>query len=187
MKIMICRNRRWMYNCPVPWYTVVDEMSVDEMSVDDVSYTNLCNPSEWRQFIDSSSQSRKSVLLHNGNNYPTLPMAHYMHLKGDYTSVKMLLSALKYDDYGWEVIEYFKMVSFLMGLQEGFTKFSCFLCLWDSRDTKAHYHRKDWPQWTEFSVGKSNVQREPLIEPHRVHHATAAHQVRPHQAICHCS
>jgi len=26
-----------MYNCPVPWYTVVDEMSVDEMSVDEVS------------------------------------------------------------------------------------------------------------------------------------------------------
>ena len=28
-----------MYNCPLPWYTVVDEMSVDEMSVDEVSYT----------------------------------------------------------------------------------------------------------------------------------------------------
>jgi len=26
-----------MYNCPVRWYTVVDEMSVDEMSVDEVS------------------------------------------------------------------------------------------------------------------------------------------------------
>jgi len=23
-----------MYNCPVRWYTVVDEISVDEMSVD---------------------------------------------------------------------------------------------------------------------------------------------------------
>ena len=27
-----------MYNCPVSWYTVVDEMSVDEMSVDEVSW-----------------------------------------------------------------------------------------------------------------------------------------------------
>jgi len=26
-----------MYNCPIPWYAVVDEMSVDEMSVDEVS------------------------------------------------------------------------------------------------------------------------------------------------------
>jgi len=37
MKIMICWNISWMYNCPVPWYTVVDEMYVDEMSVDEVS------------------------------------------------------------------------------------------------------------------------------------------------------
>lgn len=127
-----------------------------------------CNPSEWRLFIDSSSRSLKAVLLHNGNKYPSLPMAHSVHLKEDYASVKMLLSALKYDDYGWEVIGDFKMVSFLMGLQGGFTKFPCFLCLWDSRDTKAHYHRRDWPQRTEFTVGKSNVKWEPLIEPTKV-------------------
>src|SRR6218665_12046 len=34
MKVTICENRSWMYNCPVPWYTVVDDMSVDKMSVD---------------------------------------------------------------------------------------------------------------------------------------------------------
>ena len=104
------------------------------------------NPSEWRIFIDSSSRSLNAVLLHNGNNYPSLPMVHSGHLKEDYTSVKILLSALKYDDYGWEAIGNFKMVSFLMGLQGGFTKFPYFLCLWDSPDTTAHYHRKDWPQ-----------------------------------------
>ena len=27
-----------MYNSPVPWYTVVDEMSVDELSVDELSW-----------------------------------------------------------------------------------------------------------------------------------------------------
>jgi len=32
MKIIICWNGSWMHNCLVPWYTVVDEMSVDEMS-----------------------------------------------------------------------------------------------------------------------------------------------------------
>ena len=89
-----------------------------------------CNQSEWRLFIDSQSESLTAMLLHNGNNYPSLPMAHSVHLKEDYTSIKMLLSALKFDDYGWEVIGDFKMVSFLMGLQGGFTKFTCFLCLW---------------------------------------------------------
>ena len=60
------------------------------------------------------------------------------------------------------------MVSFLMGLQSGFTKFPCFLCLWDSRDTTVHYHRKYWRQRTKFSLRKSNVKWEPLIEPQRV-------------------
>src|SRR6218665_2553729 len=91
-----------------------------------------CNPSEWRLFIvDSSSRSLKAVLLHNGNNYQSLPMAHSVHLKEDYTSGKML-SALKYDDYGWELIGDFKILSFLMGLQVGFANFPCFLCFKDS-------------------------------------------------------
>ena len=105
------------------------------------------------------------MLLHNENNYPSLLMAHSAHFKEDYTSVKMLVSALKCDNYGWEVIGDLKMVSFLMDLESGFTKFPGFLCLWNSCDTTAHYHRKDWPQQTESSVGKSNVKWEPLIEP----------------------
>src|SRR6218665_1386564 len=40
MKIMIRLNRSWVYNCPVRWYTVVDEMSVDEMSVDELSWNH---------------------------------------------------------------------------------------------------------------------------------------------------
>ena len=30
-----------MYNCPLRWYTIVDEMSVDEMSVDEMSVDEL--------------------------------------------------------------------------------------------------------------------------------------------------
>src|SRR6218665_1535706 len=41
-----------------------------------------CNPSEWRLFIFSSSRNLRAVLFHNGNNYPTLPMAHSVHFRG---------------------------------------------------------------------------------------------------------
>ena len=34
---MIFLIRSWIYNCSIPWYTVVDEVSVDEMSVDEMS------------------------------------------------------------------------------------------------------------------------------------------------------
>ena len=40
-----------------------------------------CISCEWRLFIDSSSKNLKAVLLHNGNKYPSLPLAHSVHLK----------------------------------------------------------------------------------------------------------
>lgn len=127
-----------------------------------------CNPHEWRLFIDSSTTSLKAVLLHNGNLLPSLPLAHSAHMKEEYPNVKNLLAALKYEEYGWEVIGDFKMVAFLMGLQGGFTKFPCYLCLWDSRDTQAHYHKRDWSPRTDFSEGKNNVKWEPLVDPKKV-------------------
>ena len=42
------------------------------------------NPSDWRLFIDSSKRSFKGVLLHNGNKYPSIPIAHSVHLKESY-------------------------------------------------------------------------------------------------------
>ena len=88
-----------------------------------------CNTSDWRFFIDSSSRSLKAILLHNTNQWPSIPLAHSVHMKETYENVKILLSALKYTQYNWEVIGDFKMVAFLMGLQGDFTKFPCYLCL----------------------------------------------------------
>jgi len=33
------------------------------------------NPEQWRLFIDSSKVSLKVVLLHNGNRFPSVPLA----------------------------------------------------------------------------------------------------------------
>ena len=79
-----------------------------------------CIPSEWRLFIDSSSKSLKAVLLHNGNKYPSLPLAHSVHLKETYENVKTVLNVLKNDQYNWEVIGDFKMIASLMGMLGGF-------------------------------------------------------------------
>ena len=63
-----------------------------------------CISSEWRLFIDSSSKSLKAVLLHNGNKYSSLRLAHSVHLKETYENVQTVLNVLKYDQYNWEVI-----------------------------------------------------------------------------------
>ena len=47
-----------MYNCPVRWYTVVDEMSVDEMSVDEMSVDEMSvDELSWNQAIHMSIMS----------------------------------------------------------------------------------------------------------------------------------
>lgn len=75
---------------------------------------------EWRLFIDGSSQSLKAVLLHNGNLYRSIPLAYSATLKEKYDNIKHIMSAIKYDEYQWEVIGDFKMISFLSGLQGRF-------------------------------------------------------------------
>ena len=127
-----------------------------------------CIPSEWRLFIDSSLKSLKAVLLHNGNKYPTLPHAHLLHLKETYENVKTVLNVLKYDQYNCEVIGDFEMIAFLMGMQGDFTKYPCYLCLWDNRNTKDHYQKQVWPKREEFVVGVKNVKNIPLINQKKV-------------------
>ena len=127
-----------------------------------------CYTNDWRLFIDSSQRSLKAVLLHNGNIYPSLPVAHSVILKERYDNVKKLLDLIKYGNYGWEVIGDFKMVAFLMGLQSGWTKYPCYICLWDSRASRVHYQQFQWPEREEYVVGKCNVLQEPLVDPTKV-------------------
>jgi hypothetical protein len=55
------------------------------------------------------------------------------------------------------------MVNFLLGHQGGYTRYPCFLCLWDSRAKKEHWRRKVWPSRKNMSVGQANIIHEPLI------------------------
>ena len=91
------------------------------------------NPTEWRLFIDSSKRSLKCVLLHNGNEYASIPLAHSVHTKEGYDEVKEVLDLIKYKEHNWIICVDLKMVNFLLGQQSGYTKFPCFICLWDGR------------------------------------------------------
>lgn len=138
---------------------------------------------DWRLFIDCSSRDPKAFLLHN----PSLPMAHLVPHKEKYNSGKTSLDALKYDEYSWEVTGGFKQVAFLIGLQGGFTKFSCYLRHWDNRNTAGHYRRRDWLQRTEFSEGRNNAKWEPLVDSPYGADATTTHKIGPYETISHGS
>ena len=79
-----------------------------------------------------------------------------------------MLEKINYGKYQWDVCGDLKMIAFLLGLQGGFTKYSCFLCLWDSRASDQHYIVRDWPARTGLTVGQYNVCHEALILPEKV-------------------
>jgi len=57
---------------------------------------NKHDQQEWRLFIDSSKLSLKAVLLHNGNQHPSIPVGHAAHMKETYENIKQLLNKLEY-------------------------------------------------------------------------------------------
>ena len=124
--------------------------------------------SDWRLFIDSSKRSLKAVLLYNGNVYPSIPMAHSVQMKEDLESVKILLELIQYNDHNWDVCGDFKMIAFLLGLQGGYTKHSCFFGLWNSRADEQHYLVKNWPARKDLKSGSHNVLNSALIERSKI-------------------
>lgn len=125
-------------------------------------------PEDWRLFIDSSTESLKAVLLHNGNEYAAVPLGHSTILKESYDSCKYLLQKLDYKSHNWYICGDFKMINILTGLQSGNTKNPCFLCLWDSRARNQHWTEKDWPMRSEWEIGSHNVLSESLVEKEKI-------------------
>lgn len=123
---------------------------------------------EWRLFIDASKASLKAVLLHNGNEKPSLPIAHAVDLKENYENVGLILDVINYKKFAWKISADLKVVAILLGMQGGYTKFMCFLCLWDSRARDQHYKKKIWPKRNEFVPGKANILNAPLVDPKNV-------------------
>ena len=123
---------------------------------------------EWRLFIDSNKTSLKAVLLHNGNQKPSVPVAYSGNTTETYHAMKKLLMCIHCDDHKWHICGDLKVIGLLLALQLGYTKYMCFLCLWDSQADKHHYSTTEWPSCTNFNPGKFNVQYIPLVEPSKV-------------------
>ena len=84
-----------------------------------------------------------------------------MTLKEKYDKIKFVLEKNSYKQHQWIVCVGLKMVGFLLRLQGGYTKFLCFLCLWDSKAITEHWIKKDWPVRSELIPGSLNVLASP--------------------------
>jgi len=116
------------------------------------------NPLDWRLFVVSCKLSLKAVLLHNGKALPSIPVGHSVHNKESYQNMKILMKAINYDKFKWQICADLKVIALLIGLQGGFTKYYCFISEWDSRARYFHYSRKDWPARKSLEPGIMNVE-----------------------------
>ena len=82
--------------------------------------------------------------------------------------MELLLEAIKYSEYQWSLCGDFKVIGLLMGMQAGFTKYCCFLCLWDSRSVSQHYKQEDWASRSTFVPDEHSLKENPLVDMNKV-------------------
>jgi hypothetical protein len=75
-----------------------------------------------------------------------------------------LLNCANFKKYQWQLCGDLKVVAVLLGLQQGYTTFCCFLREWDIRAKTSHYKRRDWPSRQSLEPVTKNVQHLPLVE-----------------------
>jgi hypothetical protein len=85
---------------------------------------------------------KSELEFHNGNGFPSVPLAHAANIKDSYGSLELLLGNIKCDEFKWKLCGDLKVVALLLGMQLGYTKYCSFLCEWDSRDKKNQYVNK---------------------------------------------
>ncbi|XP_076367169.1 uncharacterized protein LOC143255416 [Tachypleus tridentatus] len=126
------------------------------------------HPNDWRLFLDCSKQSLKCVLLHNGNVYAAVPIGHSVYLREEYNDIKTVIDLLKYHEHNWTTCVDLKMVNFLLGQQRGFTKYPCYLCMWDSRAREKHWSQKEWPIRETLKAGMPNIVNDPIVSREKI-------------------
>ena len=70
-----------------------------------------------------------------------------------HNNIKQLLRCINYYQHQWQLSGDLKVVALVMSLQLGYTKYSCFLCEWNSRAKDLHCIKKDWPLRQSLTPG----------------------------------
>ena len=80
----------------------------------------------------------------------------------------MVIDLLQYHQHNWVICVDLKMVNFLLGQQHGFTKFPCYLCMWDSRARDKHWIQKEWPVRESLEAALPNILHDPIVSRDKI-------------------
>jgi len=85
----------------------------------------------------------KGVLLHNGSNLASTPVAYSVNLNENYDNLGRILNKLNYKKHNWVICGYLKVIGILLGEKQENTKYPWYICEWVSRDRKNHWTRQE--------------------------------------------
>ena len=66
------------------------------------------------------------------NLFPSVPIGYAVYMKEIHENMKKLLCTVNYDEFKWQISGNLKVIAILLGLEQVYTKFCRFLCLWGS-------------------------------------------------------
>jgi hypothetical protein len=53
--------------------------------------------------FNSGVKGLKAVLLHNGNKFPSTPLAYAVNMTETYENLKVLLQKIRYEEHRWNI------------------------------------------------------------------------------------
>lgn len=99
---------------------------------------------KWWLFIDNSKRSLKCVLLHIKNLLGTIPISHSIYLREVYEDIRIAIDLLQNHTLEEIINVVFKIICLLFSRQSGYTKYTYFLCMWNSTACERHWLQSNW-------------------------------------------
>jgi len=63
-----------------------------------------------------------------------------------------IIDLVQYNDHKWKICADLKVMALLRGMQTGYTKNMCYICLWNTRFAGNQYNERNWPLREEFRL-----------------------------------
>ncbi|GBO28919.1 hypothetical protein AVEN_38875-1 [Araneus ventricosus] len=90
-------------------------------------------------------------------------------MKETYETLKHILSSIEYSKHSWHIRVDLKVITVLVGLQAGYTKFFFAFCASGTVGTeKKYYIKKVWPKRQFLLPGVKNEKNEPLSASEKI-------------------
>ncbi|KAK9890743.1 hypothetical protein WA026_012091 [Henosepilachna vigintioctopunctata] len=111
--------------------------------------------------LRGTERELQKALLHscfwNFNLYGSVRIGHSDCVHEEYQDIKKVIDLLQCNLHQWIICVDLEMVCFLLDQQRVYTKYPCFLCIWDTRAREKHWVLSKCPSRCDLKPGDPNI------------------------------